>query len=95
MPLELGFNLAFLLWVAWVLRRRRRGIPDGLRGQLFHVYLISYGLFRALHELLRDTPRLVLDVSGYQLFALGCVALGVHGFVRRAADTTKGALRWQ
>jgi phosphatidylglycerol:prolipoprotein diacylglycerol transferase len=85
-PLELGFNLLFLLWVVCILRRRARGAGDGLRGQLFHVYLISYGLFRALHERVRDTPRLAFGVSGYQLLALGCVALGVHGFMRRGAE---------
>ena len=85
-PLELGFNLLFLLWVVAMLRRRRRGTPDGTRGQLFHVYLISYGVFRALHEALRDTPRLGYGISGYQLFALGCIALGVHGYLRRAAE---------
>ena len=53
----------------------RRGL---LRGDLFHLYLVAYGLFRLAHELVRDTPRWPgTPVSGYMVLAAGCVALGV------------------
>lgn len=70
-PLELLFNAAFLAW-AWAIGRHR----ERLRGQLFHIYLITYGLFRLLHEPLRATPKLAFGISGYQLLALAIVLLG-------------------
>jgi phosphatidylglycerol---prolipoprotein diacylglyceryl transferase len=81
-PLELAFNAVFFAWVAWLSRRRLRGVPDGLRSQLFHVYLASYGALRFAHEFVRDTPRWWGPFSGYQLFALATLALGLHGFAR-------------
>lgn len=74
---ELLFN-AFAL-VAILLLRWRRILP----GQHFHLYLIAYGLFRFAHEFLRDTPRIVGLISGYQIAALGIAVLGTAGFVRR------------
>jgi phosphatidylglycerol:prolipoprotein diacylglycerol transferase len=75
--LEFGFNLtaAFVMALLW-----RRG---QLRGQLFHVYLIAYGLFRFGHEFVRDTPRMLGPISGYHLLALGIFALGLVRFVQR------------
>jgi len=55
-----------------------------LRGQHFHLYLIGYGAFRFAHEFLRATPRLTGNVSGYQIAALACVALGGWRFAVRA-----------
>jgi prolipoprotein diacylglyceryltransferase len=55
-----------------------------LPGQHFHLYLIACGCFRFVHEFARDTPRIGLGISGRQIAALACVALGVRGFVRRA-----------
>lgn len=77
-PVELAFNgiVAASAIVCW-----RRG---ALRGQLFHVYLMAYGVFRFSHEFLRDTPRIVGPISGYQIVALGILALGVVRYVQRA-----------
>ncbi|HKP57297.1 MAG TPA: prolipoprotein diacylglyceryl transferase family protein [Polyangiales bacterium] len=81
-PLELGFNLAFLAWVAVILQRRgeRR---SRLWGQLFHVYLMAYGAFRFAHEFLRETPRWFGSISGYHVLSLLIFALGAVGFARR------------
>jgi len=54
-----------------------------LPGQLFHVYLMAYGIFRFAHEFLRSTPPIVGPFSGYQIAALGVFGLGVVGFMRR------------
>ena len=75
--MEFVFN-AVMLGVILLLRRGRI-VP----GQLFHIYLMAYGIFRFFHEFLRDTPQLVGPVSGYQIAALGIFALGAAGFVRR------------
>jgi phosphatidylglycerol:prolipoprotein diacylglycerol transferase len=75
---ELLFNV-ILLGVALGLRRARC-----LPGQHFHIYLLAYGGFRFCHEFLRDTPVIIGPFTGYQLAALGLVALGAFGFVRRA-----------
>jgi phosphatidylglycerol---prolipoprotein diacylglyceryl transferase len=77
-PVEIGFNLAFLAVVGLVLRPRRL-----LAGQHFHLYLIAYGLFRLAHETLRDTPRILGPVSGYQTFAAGMAAFGIVRFLQR------------
>ncbi len=54
-----------------------------LPGQLFHLYLMAYGLFRFAHEFLRATPQILGPLSGYQIAALGLVVLGGVGFVLR------------
>lgn len=72
--------------------RRLRGFPT-LRGRHFHLYLIGYGCFRFAHEFLRETPRIGFGITGYQCAALGCVALGAGGFVRRARQQRSAAGR--
>jgi phosphatidylglycerol:prolipoprotein diacylglycerol transferase len=52
-------------------------------GQLFHLYLMGYGLFRFGHEWLRDTPRILGPLTGYQLAALLVFCLGAIRFVQR------------
>ncbi len=76
-PVELSFNVAALALFT-VLRRAGK-----LRGQLFHIYLIAYGLFRFAHEFLRATPRLSHGITGYQIAALAVAGLGFVGFYRR------------
>ena len=68
---ELIFNLLF---VAAILPIAFRGAG---RGQLFHVYMIAYGLFRFFHEFSRDTKELPGGFSGYQLGALAMIVLGL------------------
>jgi len=76
-PVEMGFNL--LCAGVFYLMRRNRVLP----GQHFHIYLMAYGVFRFGHEYLRDTPRILGGMSGYQVAAAGCFILGLVGFVRR------------
>jgi phosphatidylglycerol:prolipoprotein diacylglycerol transferase len=76
-PAEIVFNLITLV-IFLTIRRSER-----LRGQLFHVYLVAYGVFRFLHEMVRDTPRMFLGISGYQIAALACIGLGLWGFWHR------------
>ena len=75
---ELGFNVVML---GVILGLRARGV---WAGQLFHLYLIAYGLFRVGHEFLRDTPRVAAGFTGYQALALAAVVLGAWGWHRRA-----------
>jgi phosphatidylglycerol:prolipoprotein diacylglycerol transferase len=84
---ELLFN-AVMLSVALLLRGR-----GNMCGQLFHLYLVAYGSFRFAHEFVRDTPQLLGPISGYQIAALGLVALGAVGFVRRRRAARIGTLR--
>jgi len=76
-PVEMLFNVIAII-VFFILRRKKI-----LTGQHFHFYLISYGLFRFAHEFMRDTPRIVGILSGYQIASLAVAALGVIGFERR------------
>lgn len=74
-PVELAFNLLFVAAVLPLIRHK--GSPNAWwRGQCFHLYLISYGLFRFSHEFLRDTPKSAWGIGGYQIAALGLVVLG-------------------
>jgi phosphatidylglycerol:prolipoprotein diacylglycerol transferase len=82
-PVEIAFNLSA---AAVFFTLRRRGIWPG---QHFHLYLIAYGLFRFVHEWLRSTPRDFGPFTGYQILALGCVAVGAIGFARRADQSRK------
>lgn len=63
-----------------ILLLQRRGL---LRDRLFFLYLTAYGLFRFAHEFMRDTPKLVLGLSGYQFIALVMTALGFVMLRRR------------
>jgi phosphatidylglycerol---prolipoprotein diacylglyceryl transferase len=54
-----------------------------LPGQLFHIYLMAYGLFRFAHEFVRATPTVAGPFSGYHIAALGVFGLGAVGFVQR------------
>ena len=87
-PVEMGFNL-LCAGVFWLMRRKRL-----LPGQHFHIYLMAYGVFRFFHEFLRDTPRIYHGLTGYQVFAAGCAALGAIGFIKRRGgmvlETTPG-----
>lgn len=82
-PVEMAFNLGFLAVVGLVLRPRRL-----LTGQHFHLYLITYGLFRFGHEALRDTPSIVGPVTGYQVLALATAGLGALRWVQRQRSFT-------
>tara|TARA_R110002096_G_scaffold316010_19_gene510456 strand:+ start:201 stop:926 length:726 start_codon:yes stop_codon:yes gene_type:complete len=83
---ELMFNLGVLL-VLFQLRK----FPS-LKGQLFHVYLIAYGVFRFGHEFLRGTPKVIGGtVSGYQIVALLVLGLGIWRFwTRRSSAASSG-----
>lgn len=77
-PVEIAFNVLFVLALEVVLRPRQL-----LPGQHFHLYLIAYGLFRFAHEAVRATPKVFGPMSGYQLAALALVILGVARFWQR------------
>lgn len=79
---EALFNLIALAGLWWL---KSRGL---LRHQLFHVYLVFYGLFRFFHEFYRDTPKLAGPVSGYQIAALAVTGLGIVGFIHRQRQLT-------
>ena len=83
-PVEILFNAAMI--VAFLFLRRAHKLP----GQHFHLYLITYGLFRFAHEFLREEPRLFGPITGYQLAALAVAALGVARFARRAQVASLG-----
>ena len=81
-PVELAFNLLFVAAILPLVRQK--GSPNTWwRGQCFHLYLVSYGLFRFAHEFLRDTPKSGWGIGGYQIAALALVVLGlVRGWQR-------------
>jgi phosphatidylglycerol:prolipoprotein diacylglycerol transferase len=82
-PLELAFNLLFVAVILPLVLRPQRLEETALRGQLFHAYLVSYGLFRFWHEFHRDTPKVLGPLSGYHVGALLLICLGsVRGWQR-------------
>jgi phosphatidylglycerol:prolipoprotein diacylglycerol transferase len=80
---ELLFN-ALMLGVALLLRWRKV-----LPGQHFNIYLMAYGSFRFFHEFVRDTPRILGPISGYQIAALGVMMLGAAGFILRQRQSRR------
>lgn len=80
-PLEFAFNLIALVVLAALGKARK------FPGNLFHLYVIAYGLFRLFHEAFRDTPRLVGPLSGYSLLALSLVIFGSLRFVQRERES--------
>ena len=74
---EFAFNLLALGIVVFL--RCRRLFPE----QHFHLYLMAYGAFRFLHELLRATPKIAGFISGYQVAAVAVALLGLVGFETR------------
>jgi len=77
-PVEIGFQVAALGGL-WVLRWKRLQT-----GQHFHLYLITYGLFRFFHEFLRATPKPFLGISGYQILALLTALAAAAAYRKRA-----------
>lgn len=59
---------------------RRRGL---LRDRLIFLYFAAYGLFRFLHEFMRETPEMALGISGYQMIALVLMVTGMWMLIRR------------
>lgn len=87
-PVEILFN-SVMIGVFWMFRRLGR-----FPGQHFHLYLIAYGAFRFLHEMLRETPRLIGAISGYQILSMTLIVLGVVGFELRRGEVTNPCLGW-
>lgn len=54
-----------------------------LRDRLFFLYLAAYGVFRFVHEFMRDTPQIWLGLSGYQFISAATAALGFFMIWRR------------
>jgi phosphatidylglycerol:prolipoprotein diacylglycerol transferase len=94
--IELAFNaLIGLALYAWSSRPADPARSNRLRGQLFHVYMIAYGVFRFAHEPLRDTPRVWHGASLYQLLALALALLGALRFMQRSGANVTPARRTQ
>jgi len=69
------FEAAFQVAVGIVfVRLVRRG---RFRGQLFAIYLVTYGVYRFLSEFIRETPRVMGEYSVYQAFCLLMIGAGL------------------
>jgi phosphatidylglycerol:prolipoprotein diacylglycerol transferase len=77
--MEAAFNAVMFVLMIALLRAGR------LRGQLFHIYLMAYALFRIVLESIRDTPRLG-PVSSYQILAAILFLFALVRFARRARE---------
>ncbi len=86
-PMEIAFNLLALFALS-ILRRRQL-----LLGQHFHLYLISYGIFRFAHEFVRDTPSILGPFSGYHIASLALIALGTIRFIQRQRKVAPAPLQ--
>jgi prolipoprotein diacylglyceryltransferase len=71
---ELAFQVVAFggAWFAW-----KRGLA---RGRIFALYILIYGAFRFGIEALRDTEKVVLGLSVYQLLALALAAAGLASY---------------
>ncbi len=85
-PAEIAFNLCALALFAWLRWGSKSGTRPRLLQQHFHLYLIGYGLFRFLHDFVRQEPRVLGGFSGYQAAALLVFGLGLTGFYHRSRE---------
>lgn len=75
-----SFEAAFhALLFGFFLRWQRRGV---LRGRLFGLYLVMYGVFRVSSEPLRETPKFMSGFSVYQLLSLLLIGAGIWSLSR-------------
>ncbi len=74
---EILFHLS--VGVAFIIAVKR----GWLFGRLFSVYLISYAVFRFFTECLRETPKFLDGLSGYQWLCLPMLILGAAFFLKR------------
>jgi phosphatidylglycerol:prolipoprotein diacylglycerol transferase len=88
-PVEIGFQVSAL--VALLVMRSRHFQS----GQHFHLYLIAYGLFRFGHEFLRDTPKPLAGLSGYQVLASATAAAAILAYRQRAAAGSGSLERYE
>lgn len=77
---EAGFQV-LMLGILLTLRGR-----PAWKDRLFFFYMTCYGFFRFFHEFLRDTPKVMLGLSGYQWISAAMVVLGAWEFWRRGAS---------
>jgi phosphatidylglycerol:prolipoprotein diacylglycerol transferase len=75
---EIAFQLATGLLFIWLVRR------GALRGRVFALYMVVYGVFRFATEFLRETPKHALGISVYQYLSVLMVTIGVAGLVLRS-----------
>jgi phosphatidylglycerol:prolipoprotein diacylglycerol transferase len=74
---EMIFDMAVGISFIWMVRR---GV---LRGRLYSLFLILYGLFRFFSEFIRETPKLYRGwLSGYQVLCAVAVLTGIAFFVK-------------
>jgi phosphatidylglycerol---prolipoprotein diacylglyceryl transferase len=79
-PLEMIY-LALMLVVFHTLRR-----AQAQSGQHFHLFLISYGLMRFMAEFYRETPKVLLGLSGYAWLSGAMILLGAVRFWQRRSQ---------
>lgn len=83
--IEMLFQLVALAVLAFLYRQKK------FRGQLFHLYLMAYALFRILNETLRETPRILAGVTTYQLLAGGLFLFAFAKFRQRMKPSVSEA----
>jgi prolipoprotein diacylglyceryltransferase len=71
---ELVFQIAAFAAASVAFRR------GALRGRVFAAYMIAYGAFRFFVEAMRDTRKLPVGVSVYQIASVALVACGLASF---------------
>jgi len=62
-------------------------------GQVFAVYMFSYGLYRFLTEFLRETPKVWEGFSVYQGFCVALMVAGAISFVMKSKSAVVTAFR--
>lgn len=75
--MEFCFNAMILVFLLLLRSKKIAG------GQLFHIYLMAYGIFRFAHEFVRNTPHIIGTLSGYHIAAIGIFVLGAFGYWKR------------
>jgi prolipoprotein diacylglyceryltransferase len=75
---EMIFHVSAGLVAVWLVRTKR------LRGCVFSLYLIAYGVFRFFSEFIRETPKTFAALSSYQWLSLVMIGLGTGFLLKRS-----------
>jgi phosphatidylglycerol---prolipoprotein diacylglyceryl transferase len=74
---EIVFQLIAGCVAVWLVKTQR------MVGHVFSLYLIAYGTFRFWSEFVRDTPKTLASLSGYQWMSIVMILLGLVFMAQR------------
>lgn len=83
---EMVFHVTIGLILVYLFRKGR------FKGQLFAIFMMSYGTFRYASETIRATEKAFVGLSAYQWFAAALILAGMVSYAARRPPKQSGAI---